>query len=95
MWVSADGRTWQTALTSPYSTGSSWIAGDGDQILVISGPSVYWSAGGKAWHRGISTPAMPAADITGTASLAWIFGSTVIAVSPDALSLYVGRVAGN
>jgi hypothetical protein len=95
MWVSADGRTWKTALTSPYTVGSSWIAGDGDQILVISGPSVYWSADGKAWHRGNSTPGMPAADIVGTTSLAWIFSSTVIAVSPDALSLYVGRVAGN
>ena len=95
LWVSADGKTWQTADTSPFTNGSSWITGDGDQILVISGPSVYWSHDGKTWHRGDSTPAMPDTGIFGTTSLAWVFGSTVIAVSPDDLNLYVGHIAGH
>jgi hypothetical protein len=35
---------------------------------------------------------MPSTGIVGTTDLAWIFGSTVLVVSPDDLSLYVGQV---
>jgi hypothetical protein len=91
-WISADGKTWQTAAISTFTVGSSWLSGDGHEILVISGPSVYWSEDAKTWHRGVSTPTMPSTGIVGTTNLAWIFGSTVVAVSPDDLSLYVGIV---
>jgi hypothetical protein len=95
LWVSADGKTWQTADTSPFTNGSGWLTGDANQILVISGTRVSWSRDGRTWHRGRSTPAMPDLSVLGVTSMAWIFGSTVIAVSPDDLSLYVGHVAGN
>jgi hypothetical protein len=92
LWVSADGATWQTAESSPYTVGASWLAGDAHEILVVSGPHVYWSDDGKTWNGGVSTPAMPSTGIVGTTSLAWIFGTTVLVVSPDDLSLYVGLV---
>ena len=92
LWVSVEGTAWQTAESSPYTVGSSWLAGDTHNILVISGPHVYWSEDGTAWQVGVSAPAMPSTGIVGTTSLAWIFGSTVLVVSPDDLSLYVGRV---
>jgi hypothetical protein len=95
VWVSPDGKTWRTADTSPFTLGFSWLAGNGDQMIVISGASAYWSKDGTTWHRGPSTPAMPSNGIIGTSDLAWIFGSTVIATSPDDLSFYVGHVAGN
>jgi hypothetical protein len=91
-WVSVDGKTWQTPDTSPFTVGASWLAGDLHDILVISGPSVYWSEDGRVWRRGDSTPTMPSTGIVGTTDLAWVFGSTVIVVSPDGLSLYVGQV---
>jgi hypothetical protein len=92
LWVSADGATWQTAESSPYTVGVSWLAGDAHEILVVSGPHVYWSEDGKTWDGGVSTPAMPSTGIVGTTNLAWIFGTTVLVVSPDDLSLYVGLV---
>jgi len=91
-WVSVDGKTWQTPDTSPFTVGASWLAGDLHNILVISGPSVYWSEDGRLWRRGDSAPAMPSTGIVGATDLAWVFGSTVIVVSPDDLSLYVGQV---
>jgi hypothetical protein len=94
LWISADGKTWLTAETSPFINGSGWLTDDGNEILVISGPSVTWSQDGMTWHRGQSIPAMPILGTVGTTNLAWVFGLTVIAVSPDDLSLYVGRVAG-
>ena len=92
LWVSVDGTAWQTAASSPYTVGSCWLIGDTHSILVVSGPHVYWSEDGIAWEVGISAPAMPSTGIVGTTDLAWIFGSTVLVVSPDDLSLYVGRV---
>jgi len=103
LWVSADGRTWHIADTPPYFYGSSWIAGDGTQIMVISGQSVYqyvyWSQDGKTWHRGDSTPALPGVSI-GAGGSAWILGSTVIAVGQEQeraspQNLYVGRIEGH
>lgn len=94
--VSADGKTWNAADTFPATSGSIWLAGDGNEIVVVSGPSVYWSQDGKTWHGGVSTPAMP--DTTSSSGLfqrvspGWIFGSVVIAMG-DINSLYVGRVA--
>jgi hypothetical protein len=92
LWVSVDGTAWQTAASSPYTVGSSWLIGDTHSILVVSGPHVYWSEDGIAWQVGVSAPAMPSTGIVGTTDLAWIFGSTVLVVSPDDLSLYVGHV---
>jgi hypothetical protein len=102
LWVSADGRTWHIADTPPYFYGSSWIAGDGTQIMVISGQSVYqylyWSQDGKTWHRGDSTPALPGVSI-GAGGSAWILGSTVIAVGQEKeaspQNLYVGHIKGH
>jgi hypothetical protein len=90
--VSADGATWQTAENSPYTVGTSWLAGDTHRILVVSGSHVYWSEDGNTWDGGVSTPAMPSTGIVGTTGLAWILGTTVLVVSPDGLSLYVGLV---
>lgn len=93
VWVSADGRTWHMAETSPFIGGSGWLAGDGNQILAVSGPSVTWSQDGLTWHRGDSTPPMPSMSTPGMSGLAWIFGSTVVAVGPDGTTIYVGRVS--
>jgi hypothetical protein len=97
LWVSGDGKTWQTASTSPFTSVNGWLAGDGNQILAISGSSACWSADGKNWHRGSSSPAMPDAapdtNTRGVAGLSWILGSTVIAVSNDRRSIYVGHIA--
>ena len=95
VWVSADGKTWRLAATSPLIGGSGWLAGDGNQILAISGPSVTWSNDGLTWHRGNSTPPMPSMSTTGMSGLAWVLGSTVVAVGPDGTTLYVGQVAGH
>ena len=94
VWVSADGRAWQTDETSPFISGSGWLTSDGNEILVIRGGSVAWSLNGMTWHRGESIPPMPGLGTVGTTNRAWILGATVIAASPDDLSLYVGRVAG-
>jgi len=81
------------AETSPFIGGSGWLAGDGNQILAVSGPSVTWSQDGLTWHRGDSTPPMPSMSTPGMSGLAWIFGSTVVAVGPDGTTIYVGRVS--
>ena len=98
LWVSADGRTWHIADTPPYFYGSSWIAGDGTQIMVISGQSVCWSQDGKTWHCGDSSLALPRVSI-GAGGSAWILGSTVIAVGQEQeaspQNLYVGRIEGH
>jgi hypothetical protein len=90
LWVSANGKTWEREDGSPLTLPNSWLTGDGQQILIVNGSSVYWSADGRTWHQGKSSPAMPG-DV-GTPTQAWIFGSTVIVVSPDYSSLYVGRI---
>ena len=99
LWTSQDGKTWRTSSTSPFTGVDGWLAGDGNQILAISGSSASWSADGKTWHRGTSSPAMPdvapEVNTRSVASLSWILGSTVIALSNDRRSIYVGRVGGN
>jgi hypothetical protein len=95
VWVSADGKTWRMAKTSPFIGGSGWLAGDGNQILAISGPSVTWSNDGLTWHRGNSTPPMPSMSTPGMSGLAWILGSTVVTVGPDGTTLFVGQVTGH
>ena len=94
--VSADGRAWNSADAFPSTSGSTWLAGDGNEILVVSGPSVYWSQDGRTWQGGVSTPPMPntasSSGLFQRVSPAWIFGSMVIAEG-DINGLYVGRVA--
>ncbi len=88
-WFSLDGRTWKVAAGSPYVDQASRIADNGSEMLVVTAGAAFWSSDGQTWHRGDSTPALPAA-VGGYQTLNWILPSAIISAGPSVL--YVGRV---